>query len=174
MSAPVKFHLCCGLDYRPGFINVDDLEGGPQDVRANLNGPWTFAADASADHILIKDGLEHLKSVEAFLSEASRVLVPGGTLEIQVPHFRSPSAYRLTHLHFFSWSYFDVFPEPHDAVRDFRVITNELVVEKKFPFNVLNTVANLVPKFWERALYVSGLRVVLEKLAGDANAKRAS
>jgi predicted SAM-dependent methyltransferase len=163
MSAPVKLHLCCGLDYRQGFVNVDDLEGGPQDVRANLNRPWTFAADSSVSHILIKDGLEHLDSIEAFLTEAARVLVPGGTLEIQVPHFRAPSAYRLTHRHLFSWSYFDVFPEPHDSVRNFRVIQNELVVERKLP--LLNKLANLAPKFWERLLYVSGLRVVLEKVA---------
>jgi predicted SAM-dependent methyltransferase len=172
MLSPIKLHLCCGLDYRPGFVNVDDLEGGPQDVRANLNQPWTFAADSSAQHILIKDGLEHLTSIEAFLSEASRVLVPGGTLEIEVPHFRSPSAYRLTHLHFFSWSYFDVFPEPHDAVRNFRVIRNELVVERKLP--LLNKVANWAPKFWERLLYVSGVRVVLEKLVGDGSEDRAA
>jgi SAM-dependent methyltransferase len=172
MPSPIKLHLCCGLDYRQGFVNVDDLEGGPQDVRANLNQPWSFAADASASYILIKDGLEHLNSIEDFLAEAARVLVPGGTLEIMVPHFRSPSAYRLTHLHFFSWSYFDVFPEPHDRVRNFRVIKNELIVERKLPF--LNKIANFAPKFWERALYVSGLRVVLEKLAGDGSGKRAA
>lgn len=172
--SPVKYHLCCGLDYRPGFVNVDDLEGGPQDVRANLNQPWAFAADGSAEYILIKDGLEHLNSVQAFLAEASRVLVPGGRLEIQVPHFRCPSAYRLTHLHFFSWSYFDVYPEPHDSVRDFRVVKNELIIEKKFPFSLLNHVANLAPKFWERAFYVSGLRVVLEKLGQDDRGQRAS
>ena len=161
----MKLHLCCGLDYKKGFLNVDNLPNGVQDIKADLNKPWKFAKSNTVDYIFIKDGLEHLDSLEHFFKEASRVLKPCGKLEIWVPHFKSPGAYRLTHKSFFSWGFFDFFPEPHDAVQNLKVISNQLVVESSiFPFTLLNYVANILPRYWEKLCYVSSLRVILEKV----------
>jgi len=160
-----KLHLCCGFDYKKGFLNVDNLKGGPQDITADLNKPWKFVQDSSVDYLFIKDGLEHMDSLDFFFEQVSRVLKPHGTAEIWVPHFKSPSAYKITHTFFFSWSTFDSFPEPHDPVQDLRAISNRLIVEGRvFPFTILNFFANLHPKFWERLFYASGIRVILEKV----------
>ena len=159
-----KLHLCCGFDYKEGFVNIDNIPGGVQDVRADLNKQWDFAKTNSADYIYIKDGLEHLDSLEHFFKEAARALKPGGKLEIWVPHYKSPSAYKITHKTFLSWSTFDSFPEPHDPVKNLRVVSNRLIVEPRvFPFTMLNPIANIMPKFWERLFYVSSIRVVLQK-----------
>ena len=43
-------------------------------------------ADASFDGLLFLDGLEHVTHEEAVVSEIRRVLKPGGTLIVSVPH----------------------------------------------------------------------------------------
>ncbi len=65
---------------------------------------------------------------------------------------------------------FDVFPEPHDPVQGLKVVSNRLVVEPKFfPFTLLNICANIMPRFWEKLFYCSGIVVVLEKAPNPIN-----
>ena len=158
----MRYHLCCGKKILPGWINVDRGSFG-QEVVADINRPWTFAKAGSAGYILIEDGLEHLDSPEHFLENASKLLSDKGVLEIQVPHFRNPSAYRFTHHHFFSHSMFAVFPESHDLVRNLKVQKIVLIVHNRFPFSLLNHIANLAPSIWERFFFVSGIRVWMAK-----------
>jgi predicted SAM-dependent methyltransferase len=164
MYRTTKLHLCCGFDYKTDFINVDNIPNGIQDITADLNKDWDFAKTNSIDYIFIKDGLEHLNSLEHFFKETERVLKPGGKIEIWVPHYKSPSAYRLTHKHYFSWSFFNAFPEPHDPTQNLKVISNKIIVEaNKFPFTLLNHVANINPKLYEKFFYVASIRTILQK-----------
>ncbi|GEM_PF-6809020 len=158
-----KLHLCCGKDFKKGYINIDEIDFG-QDLVMDLNKDWDKLKSTEYDEILIKDGLEHLNDLFHFFSESARILKPGGKLVIHVPHFKAPSAYKMTHRHLFSWSYFQDFPEPHDPIREFRVISNKLVVENHiFPFKLLNHIANLFPRQWEKLFYVCAIEVVLGK-----------
>ncbi|MBM3281761.1 MAG: hypothetical protein FJY86_00245 [Candidatus Diapherotrites archaeon] len=164
----MHYHLCCGPQkILPGWINVDREKFG-QEVVADINKPWSFSKPGSAEYILIEDGLEHVESLEHFLESASRILKVGGTLEIQVPHFKNPSAYRFTHRHFFSHSMFTIFLEPHDRVQDLRVTKIHLLVDKRFPLSLLDIFANAFPAIWERFFYVSGIRVWLTKTGNNA------
>lgn len=159
----LNVHLCCGKVLKPGFLNVDSIDFG-QEVTTDLDKKWSFLKDNSVDYMLIDNGLEHLDSVEFFLAECSRALKKGGRVEIIVPHYRSPSAYRLTHRHYFSWSYFNVFPEAHDTVQNLKVVSNKLIVERRFfPLTLLNFFANLLPGLWERHCYCSGIDIIIEK-----------
>ncbi len=158
----MRYHLCCGPKLKQGWVNVDRVSFG-QEVVADINLEWKFAKPNSAEYILIEDGLEHVDSLEHFLKNASRTLSTGGTLEIQVPHFKNPSAYRFTHQHFFSHSMFSIFPEPHDEVQNLRVEKIKLIVDNHFPLSLFNPIANVFPKYWERFGYVSGLRVWMKK-----------
>ncbi len=164
-SVKTRVHLCCGTAVRKGWINVDIIDFG-QEVIANLNEKWEFLEDDAVELIVCKDGFEHQKSVEHFLAESERVLKPGGTLEIWVPHFKNPSAYRVTHRHLLSWSYFDAYPEPHDATQQLRVISNRLFIGRKntILLRPFHFVANTSPKWWERLFYVSNIEVVFQKL----------
>ena len=159
-----RLHLCCGPCLLKGWVNVDAGHFG-QEVTADLNRRWDFADDTSVSYILCKDGLEHQDSVEHFLSEAARVLRPRGMLEVWIPHYKNPSAYRLTHRHWFSWSYFDVYPEAHDLVQNLRVVSIKLFIGRKnsrvwYPVHCL---INRAPKWWERLCYVSNIEVVFRK-----------
>ena len=159
----MRFQLCCWTKPLSNLINVDRENFG-QEIVADINKKWTWAKNASAEHILIEDGLEHVDSTEHFLLEAERVLQTKGALEVRVPHFKNPSAYRFTHRHYFSYSLFSHFPEPHDKTKRLRVESIRLIVDKRFPLSLLDILANLFPNVWERFFYVSGLHVILRKV----------
>jgi SAM-dependent methyltransferase len=55
--------------------NVHRLDGGPM--------PF---ADAAFDQVVVADGLEHVADDRRFVRELARVVAPGGTLVVNVPH----------------------------------------------------------------------------------------
>ena len=160
----MKVHLCCGPENFTGWLNVDAIDFGFNTV-ADLSKEWNFVEPGSVDYILCKDGFEHMDSTEHFLEQAARVLKPGGKLELWVPHYKNPSAYRITHRTYYSWSLFSVYPEPHDRVQNLRVVSNRLYIGHKDSalFAPLHKLINLCPKWWERVFYASNVEVVLEK-----------
>lgn len=99
------------------------------------------------------------------MSEAARVLRHGGKLTIWVPHYKNPSAYRMTHKRLLSWSYFNAFPEPHDVVQALRVRSNRIYIGHKNSsgWSLIHALINQFPKWWERIGYVSNIEVVFEK-----------
>jgi predicted SAM-dependent methyltransferase len=161
----MKVHLCCGPQIMSGWINVDAVDFGQQ-ILADIGKRWDFAEDGTVAEIYCKDGFEHVESAEHFLSEAARVLRVKGTLKIWVPHYKNPSAYRMTHKRLLSWSYFDVFPEPHDAVQNLRVVSNKIYIGRKESglWKVPHALINSLPKWWERIGYVSNIEVVFERV----------
>jgi SAM-dependent methyltransferase len=102
-------NLGCGTDIRPGCVNLDRAALPGVDVVHNLDVlPLPFA-ERQFDHIVAKDVLEHVDYVNV-LRELHRILKPGGTLFIQVPHFTSVDNYiDPTHRHRFSVRTFDFF-----------------------------------------------------------------
>jgi predicted SAM-dependent methyltransferase len=162
----IKLHLCCGpKDRMKGWVNVDACDFG-QEVKADIGKRWDFAGDGEVSEIYCKDGFEHVDSAEHFLGEAARVLRIGGVLTVWVPSFKNPSAYRMTHKRLLSWSYFDAFPEPHDAVKNLRVISNRIYIGQKESKGwwVVHTFINLIPNWWERIGYVSNIEVVFQRV----------
>lgn len=154
----MKYHLCCGPQKKEGYVNVDQVDFG-QEIIANIEKEWKWAKPNSADEILIKDGFEHLQDIELFLSRAWKVLKKGGKLIIEVPHYKAPAAYRITHKHFFSWSTFSIYPEKHDRT-PFKVVQNKLLMP---PLPGLNLLANIAPKWWEKIFYAEGIHIEMEK-----------
>jgi len=82
-----KLNLGCGEHKKEGFINVDWSNLTHPDVVHDLNVlPYPFTDD-SFDYIEAFHVLEHLDKPFPVMRELHRILKPGGTLRIKVPHF---------------------------------------------------------------------------------------
>lgn len=93
---------CGGNKYHPDAIGIDiaaipgvDLVGDALVILQNFE-------NNSVGHIYSSHFLEHHEKPELILKEMVRVLVPGGLIELKVPHFSDPWYYSdPTHKHFF-------------------------------------------------------------------------
>lgn len=83
----MRLNLGCGRFPLGGWINVDRDPDVACDVRHDLNViPYPFEPGA-ADEILASHVLEHLEDPFAAMAEWARLLRPGATLTVRVPHF---------------------------------------------------------------------------------------
>lgn len=86
-----KLNLGCGSNPRPGWINID-LFASCADLQLDLREKWPFA-DASISYVYSEHVFEHFDiddEVPHFLSEARRVLHPGGLFDVGVPDTEWP------------------------------------------------------------------------------------
>jgi len=88
----MKLNLGCGQNKRDGFVNIDKYATFSPDVVWDLEQtPYPFEAD-SITEIAATHVLEHLgQNTDVFLGiieELHRILTPGGTILIKVPHYR--------------------------------------------------------------------------------------
>ena len=95
-----------------GAVNHDLRKHRPEiDVTHDLNVlPWPWA-DSSFDHIASSSVFEHLTiDLVMALDECWRILRPGGTLRVKVPHWKHDNAYAdPTHRWRYSLRVFDAF-----------------------------------------------------------------
>lgn len=103
----LRLNLACGKDIRPraeGWTNMDVVAlPGVDVVQSATNLPWPFPDDRFG-HVLVSHYLEHVphdlhngRHTDGFLQvleEIHRVLRPGGTLEVFVPHWDSAWTWR--------------------------------------------------------------------------------
>lgn len=86
-----KLNLGCGQNYKYLWINID-LFRRRVDLRLDLREAWPFE-DNSIAHVYSEHLLEHFDvhaEVPHFLSEAIRVLKPGGVFDVGVPDTEWP------------------------------------------------------------------------------------
>jgi len=91
MDTSIKLNLGCGLNHKPGYVNVDKY--GRPDIRQDLETfPWPWE-ESTVSEIVLNHVLEHLgESSTVYLKiiqEIYRVCTPGANVHIAVPHPRS-------------------------------------------------------------------------------------
>lgn len=91
-SATMKFNMGCGLNKKPGYVNVDAAAAAePDEVWDLEQTPWPWP-DNCAEEVLFIHSLEHMggdpKVFLAIMTELYRILQPGGQAIIHVPHPR--------------------------------------------------------------------------------------
>lgn len=100
VTGPLKLDLGCGRNKREGFVGVDVRKFKGVDQVVDLTKtPWPWA-DESVAEVHASHFIEHLTAEQRikFCNELYRVLQPGGTATIIVPHWASCRAYGdLTH-----------------------------------------------------------------------------
>jgi SAM-dependent methyltransferase len=84
----MRLNLCCGLDIREGYVNVDVRKTRHDvyvlDLEKDLLKPFP---DGSVEEIIARDCIEHIswRRVEDLLRDMYRVLKCNGRVYIQVP-----------------------------------------------------------------------------------------
>jgi predicted SAM-dependent methyltransferase len=78
-------HLGCGQNIKDNAHNVDKLDLTGVDETVDLSSyPWPWE-DNSWSHIIAEHVFEHLPDMEETLRQCSRILKPGGILEVTMP-----------------------------------------------------------------------------------------
>ncbi|MGB8065421.1 MAG: methyltransferase domain-containing protein [Candidatus Sulfotelmatobacter sp.] len=86
-----KLNLGCGPNCKSGWINID-LFDSRADVQLDLRERWPFD-DAAVSYIYSEHAFEHFEPHEEaahLLTEAQRVLRPGGAFDVGVPDTEWP------------------------------------------------------------------------------------
>lgn len=98
-AGPPKLDLGCGPNKKEGFTGVDCFKFVGVDVVCDLSkGKWPWA-DNSVDEAHCSHFIEHLTNFGGkyervrFFNELWRVLKPGGTCQVIIPHWNSVRYY---------------------------------------------------------------------------------
>lgn len=88
----MKFNMGCGLNKRPGWINVDSSPAStPDEVWDLERTPWPWPTDC-AEEVSFIHSLEHMggepKVFLAIMQELYRIARPGCRIHVHVPHPR--------------------------------------------------------------------------------------
>jgi len=138
-----ELNVGCGNNIRKGWVNIDIIP--PYDKKVDLNKkPYPFK-DNSFDYILLDNVLEHLEKPINCLEELHRICSPKGGIEIIVPFYNSPNAFRdITHKIFFnldSLNDFDI--NVKDRERRYTISKKRFIIEKKLNPSVIG---KIIPK----------------------------
>lgn len=135
----MKINLGCGHDKRKGWLNVDSRKDAHPDVVADLEKPLPIDSN-SADYILLRHVVEHVRDPISLVDECYRILKKGGTLEVITPHVSQfQSIGELDHkragLSVFSFHYTtplhaggrNYYSKAHFKIKKVKIVTHPLV-----------------------------------------------
>lgn len=104
---PTQINLGSGKDYKAGWLNLDVIDRAEPDLVLDLGEALTFpirvktrfGADmvleaGNVDQVCANNVLQKTSSLVPFMTNVLTLLAPGGTLEIEVPYERAPTAWQ--------------------------------------------------------------------------------
>lgn len=107
----VKLDAGCGNHKRSGFTGLDLFDYG-QEIVWDLEDGVPLPDDSCVE-VFTQHTLEHVQDMVGIMDEFWRVLKPGGTLTVIVPHRTADKAYIPTHTRRLDEGSFRFFEEDH-------------------------------------------------------------
>ncbi|MBF0170343.1 MAG: class I SAM-dependent methyltransferase [Nitrospinae bacterium] len=148
--------LGCGSAKTPGALGVDRWPAPGVDLLADMASGYLPFADETLDAVVMNDALEHVSDPPRLVGEIARILVPGGTLAVRVPHYTSIHAWSdFTHKSFFSVESLKHLTGGHAAYRHYSATPMELVSSrlhfwKGWRLLGVEALANAFPSLYEK------------------------
>ena len=97
-----RLNLGAGRFPKPGFFSLDYADLPGIDIQADLNAPFSLIPDDSVVELYSRHSFEHVENFLGLMREIHRIMVPGGNMEVIVPHFSNSYGYSdPTHVRFF-------------------------------------------------------------------------
>lgn len=154
MSEPVKLNLGCGPIILPGYINVDHNPQSRRVLDVELSrSPWPFD-DEFANEVLMSGCIEHIAAEPiTVMREIHRVLKPGGTAIISVPHILGLYNCMPDHRHYFGVGWFFDLCSPNFCRPDDDALFEMVSIRLKVfhgRHSFLDDIASLCPYLWEK------------------------
>ena len=163
----------CGNDKVKNSVGIDKIKSETVDVVHDLDiYPYPFE-DNFFDLIVCKHSISHINDLKKTLSEAYRILKPGGRMLIIAPHFTSDNTYTdYTIKHFFGYRTLDYFIADESGLskkysyysnKKFSMINRRLFTYKSIRkslnerilsilFLPIDIIINTFPRFYEKFL----------------------
>lgn len=104
---PRRINLGSGKDYKPGWLNLDVIDRTEPDLLLDLGQPQDFPlrgttrfgtelelAPGSVEAVYANNVLEHVPDLPRLMTNLLTLLEDGGTLEIEVPYEKAPTAWQ--------------------------------------------------------------------------------
>jgi len=146
---------CNGKKYDSGnpediVIGLDIQQFPDVDVIHDMEeSPLPFD-DESFDMVYSGHSLEHVRNRLQLLDDVWRILKPGGTFEVIVPHHTNPIGKTVDHYGFFGMHAFDLFlPDKKEKYIRGRFDIVERKIKLVQPLGFLEPIANRFPDFYE-------------------------
>jgi predicted SAM-dependent methyltransferase len=94
----IQIDIGCGGKKRNGFVGLDFSAADSVDHVLNLETDRFPFSDRSVDYVFSSHCLEHLGNPNNVWREISRVIKPGGTIEIWTPHVHHDDQWLIGHI----------------------------------------------------------------------------
>lgn len=108
----LKLDLGCGPRPKEGHYGLDHAELPGVDIVASLEEPLSGLPDNCVESLVTRHTLEHINNLLPLLREIHRIVIPGGSVEVETPHFSNPYYYSdPTHVRFFGLYTFHYFSD---------------------------------------------------------------
>ncbi|NJL94245.1 MAG: class I SAM-dependent methyltransferase [Anaerolineae bacterium] len=151
----VALNIGCGKRPIPGAFGVDLVALAGVQVVANFEGcPLPFASH-SVQRIYTYHVLEHIRDLNALMTELHRVLAPGGELWVEVPYYACVGAFGdPTHVRFFAYHTFRFWTADTDQANwfsraRFQITRRKLVFGRVHRLLGIGWLANQFPDVYE-------------------------
>lgn len=94
--------LGCGKNKTPGTTGIDADPASHADIIVDFQNNPIPLEDNSVDRVISRQVFEHLEDPIRVLKELHRIVKPGGTIFVEVPHYSSHIAHGLGHVQYYS------------------------------------------------------------------------